>query len=71
MFAFQLWWMLALRFCLPPSGSLSALTGFFATQNLADLDIDQRFDFDARFGVDANALDPKPHKGTGGRWSIS
>jgi hypothetical protein len=38
--AFQLWWMLALRFCLPPSLSFAALTTFFATHNLDDLDID-------------------------------
>jgi hypothetical protein len=37
--AFQLWWMLALRFCLPPSLSFSALTTFFATHDLDDLDI--------------------------------
>jgi hypothetical protein len=36
---FQLWWMLALRFCLPPSLSFSALATFFATHNLDDLDI--------------------------------
>jgi len=28
--AFQLWWMLALRFCIPPSISFSALAQFFA-----------------------------------------
>ncbi|GAA0603266.1 hypothetical protein GCM10010174_19510 [Kutzneria viridogrisea] len=29
-FLFQLWWLLALRFCVPPSGSLTALEDYFA-----------------------------------------
>jgi hypothetical protein len=65
-FAFQLWWMLALRFCLPPTGSLDVLTGFFADKDLGALSVDQRFRFDAQFGVDSTALDPPPHKGSGG-----
>lgn len=36
-FLFQLWWMLALRFCLPPSASFEALAEFVADGNdLAD-----------------------------------
>lgn len=34
---FQLWWMLALRFCLPPTASFTALASFMATNPLADL----------------------------------
>jgi hypothetical protein len=29
-FAFQLWWLLALRFCIPPSASFTVLANFFA-----------------------------------------
>ena len=29
-FTFQLWWMLALRFCIPPSVSFEVLADFFA-----------------------------------------
>lgn len=37
-FAFQLWWMLALRFCFPPSASFTILADFFAAGNgLPDL----------------------------------
>ncbi len=45
-FAFQLWWMLALRFCIPPS------VGFdLSVEFLADLEVDA--DFDASFHADA------------------
>lgn len=65
--AFQLWWMLALRFCLPPTGSLKALADVLAKVDLDKLtDVDKRFDFDAQFGVDTTTLDPPPHKTTGG-----
>lgn len=38
--AFQLWWMLALRFCIPPSLSFSLLADFFAAGHvLADLKV--------------------------------
>ncbi|WP_255768578.1 hypothetical protein [Pseudarthrobacter sulfonivorans] len=37
-FIFQLWWMLALRFCFPPSASFGILTDFFLAGNsLPDL----------------------------------
>jgi hypothetical protein len=45
-FAFQLWWMLALRFCIPPSIGFDLTVDF-----LADLDVD--VDFDAAFHADA------------------
>lgn len=38
LFAFQLWWMLALRFCIPPSLSFGVVADFFAAGGvLADL----------------------------------
>lgn len=37
-FSFQLWWMLALRFCIPPSASFQALIDFYAAGHVtADL----------------------------------
>lgn len=33
-FVFQLWWMLALRFCIPPSASFGLLADFFAAGGL-------------------------------------
>jgi hypothetical protein len=45
-FAFQLWWMLALRFCIPPSIGFDLTVDF-----LADLDVD--VDFSASFHADA------------------
>ena len=37
-FAFQLWWMLALRFCFPPSAAFKILSDFFVAGNgLPDL----------------------------------
>jgi hypothetical protein len=42
--AFQLWWMLALRFCIPPSLSFSLLADFFAAGHvLADLKVGAGF----------------------------
>lgn|GEM_PF-4184674 len=40
-FAFQLWWMLALRFCFPPSIAFGLMADFFAQGKLlADLELD-------------------------------
>jgi hypothetical protein len=36
--AFQLWWMLALRFCLPPSAAFDTLEAFFVSHDLTDFD---------------------------------
>lgn len=58
-FAFQLWWMLALRFCFPPSIALTALTNFFAQGNsLAQLEADatRNAEFNLQFGLDITAL---------------
>lgn len=52
-FAFQLWWMLALRFCIPPSASFDALADFFADGAvLAGLSAGAALEFDAQFGTD-------------------
>lgn len=58
-FAFQLWWMLALRFCFPPSSSFTALADFFAQGNLlAALEADATLnpEFDQQFGLDSPSL---------------
>lgn len=60
-FAFQLWWMLALRFCIPPSVSFSLLADFFAQGKLlAQLEADAALDaqFNVQFGTDVSALAP-------------
>lgn len=50
-FMFQLWWMLALRFCIPPSVSFSLLAQFFADGHvLADLGLPQ-------FAAEKQAMD--------------
>lgn len=48
--AFQLWWMLALRFCIPPSVSFDALATAAAGGKL-ETDADLRFDVDVVFGA--------------------
>jgi hypothetical protein len=58
-FAFQLWWMLALRFCFPPSVSFTALADFFAKGNLlAQVEADATLnpEFDQQFGLDSPSL---------------
>lgn len=58
-FAFQLWWMLALRFCFPPNLAFSALTKFFAQgHTLAQLEADATLNpaFNLQFGLDITAL---------------
>ncbi|WP_135453949.1 hypothetical protein [Mycobacterium sp. DL99] len=63
-FAFQLWWMLALRFCIPPSISFSALATAAAK---GELDIaanaDLRFQVELAFG--AGFIDEAGTKSTG------
>jgi hypothetical protein len=58
-FAFQLWWMLALRFCFPPSSSYRALADYFASGKLlAQLETDALLnpEFDQQFGLDSPSL---------------
>ena len=60
-FAFQLWWLLALRFCIPPSASFDALADFFADGKLlADLDLsvnaELKVALDVTFGTDTRVL---------------
>jgi hypothetical protein len=53
--AFQLWWMLALRFCIPPSIGFSATADFIATGKLlADVGLDATFraEFNIAMGND-------------------
>ena len=58
-FAFQLWWMLALRFCIPPTVAMDLTVDFLAD---VDVDVNTGFDFEARvqadvgFGAYASAL---------------
>jgi hypothetical protein len=47
-FAFQLWWMLALRFCIPPSISFSALATAAASGSLG---VDDQLNLDVAFGA--------------------
>ncbi len=55
--AFQLWWLLALRFCIPPGLSFSLMADFFAEGHvLADLKVgagfpDRQRDFDTMVGI--------------------
>ena len=56
-FAFQLWWMLALRFCIPPSVAFGAMTEFFAQGGLLntfETDAALKLDYEAKF----NGLTP-------------
>jgi hypothetical protein len=58
-FAFQLWWMLALRFCIPPGASLNIVTQFFAHAHvLADVQADATVSaaFDRQFGTESKQL---------------
>jgi hypothetical protein len=58
-FAFQLWWMLALRFCIPPGASLSIVTNFFAQGHvLADVKANAVVTeaFDLQFGTESSQL---------------
>jgi hypothetical protein len=65
-FIFQLWWMLALRLCLPPSVAFNIAADFFADGGvLADFEADADFSgtgisasvgFDQMFGTDSSDL---------------
>ncbi len=60
-FAFQLWWMLALRFCFPPSVSFGLMADFFAEGKLLaqlELDAELDFEFNLQFGTDTRLLQP-------------
>jgi len=55
-FVFQLWWMLALKFCIPPSISFQVLAKFFADAHLlADLKLNAQGQ--TGFPNERNALD--------------
>ncbi|HJQ02650.1 MAG TPA: hypothetical protein VJ851_13705 [Jatrophihabitans sp.] len=59
--AFQLWWMLALRLCIPPSIAFGLMADFFAEGKLlADLELDANldFEFNLQFGTDTRLLQP-------------
>ena len=61
-FMFQLWWMLALKFCIPPSFSLSgAVAAKLAVS--ANADLDASFAFDVKTDFQTN-LDPLAPPGT-------
>lgn len=63
--AFQLWWLLALRFCIPPSIGFTALADFFAKGGLvADLDAELKVELDAALGTDTSFFEPgSPNRG--------
>lgn len=57
--AFQLWWMLALRFCIPPSIGFSAVADFLATGKLitdAGFDPDLQAGLSLALGTDSELL---------------
>jgi hypothetical protein len=57
--AFQLWWMLALRFCIPPSIGFSAMADFLATGQLitdAGFDADLQAELSLTLGTDPELL---------------
>ena len=56
--AFQLWWMLALRFCIPPSVSFDALATAAAEGKLKG-DAKLEFDVDVVFGAAWRSFDEK------------
>ena len=47
-FLFQLWWMLALKFCLPPSISFQALAEFVTDGKDLPADVDADFKAELR-----------------------
>ena len=57
-FVFQLWWLLLLRFCWPPSASaLATLSGFFARSvDLSQMSIAERTAIEEVFGFEGIAL---------------
>ena len=54
--AFQLWWMLALRFCFPPQIAFTALADFFANANLGTAAAGKKQELDQALGFDAGQL---------------
>lgn len=70
-FMFQLWWMLALRFCIPPSASFDLLADFFADGGVvADFGLaahlDAKIAFDVVVGLPAGEdADGDPLPGAG------
>lgn len=64
--AFQLWWMLALRFCIPPSGSFDIAADFLATGEVltsVGFTAEMRAEFNLALGIDFGRLgdsDQKP-----------
>lgn len=61
--AFQLWWMLALRFCIPPSIGFSAMADFLATGKLLvdiDADLELKAELNIALGTDISLLDLAP-----------
>ena len=63
--AFQLWWMLALRFCIPPSIGFSAMADFLATGKLLvdiDADLELKAELNIAFGTDIELLDLAPSR---------
>jgi hypothetical protein len=56
-FAFQLWWMLALRFCIPPSIGFSITADFLADASVSvDLALDIRADAQLKIDLDNTDL---------------
>ncbi|MGH3629866.1 MAG: hypothetical protein ACRDRL_20810, partial [Sciscionella sp.] len=62
---FQLWWLLALRFCIPPAIGFTLLTDFFAKGKLlAALDPSLKVALDATLGTSTSAFPPgSPQRG--------
>lgn len=59
--AFQLWWMLALKFCIPPSVAFGAMADFFAEGKLLvelQADVELTAEFDLQFGTNSSVLQP-------------
>ncbi|MFH8251256.1 hypothetical protein ACH3VR_12870 [Microbacterium sp. B2969] len=50
--AFQLWWLLALRFCIPPQVGFSAMADFVGTAGLGALSATQRAEFNIAMGME-------------------
>jgi hypothetical protein len=65
-FAFQLWWMLALRFCIPPTVSFSFLADLAARGELKT-DVTMKAELDVVFGAwfdSADTGNPVPSNGS-------
>ncbi|WP_298942611.1 hypothetical protein [uncultured Microbacterium sp.] len=55
---FQLWWLLALRFCIPPRIAFTAMADFLATADLGTVNAAQRTEFNIAMGMDFRDLAP-------------